>query len=538
MSELRARVGAALPELSVVLPTRNEADNIEPLLAGLRDALNAVDFELVFVDDSDDQTAQILAREAILDPRVRVVHRAPELREGGLSTAVVLGLHEARGRLVGVMDADLQHPPETILAMLAAEREGADLVVASRYLPGGSRAGLAGGFRQFVSRAASLLVRAVFIEARASSDPLAGFFLCRSSLLRGVEFRPVGFKILLELLVCSPHLKVADVPLQFQSRTAGESKASTTQGLLFLRHIWSLIYDVPGSARIWKFSAVGISGLALLLAILELGGTVLGWPALAAWAVAFVLSVLWNFSWNLRLTFADLRRERYPLMRRYVSSTLTAGGAQLIVFLGLVGTPLPLVLDGLLAAVLGMGVNGALNWQLARRHRRPSQLAIGIDHFLAHLGKVSGAQLTALLDQNGREVAFWGRPSAEATELLRSLAERASYGGLPVLWTEPPSRRPQARTNVELASIMVLPLELPGSERFTVALQRRTRSAFSSDDLEATMRQLERLRPRLGLGADGAAADQPAAPGRPAQPAAELSGNRGQRGPGTTSRLG
>ena len=123
-------------------------------------------------------------------------------------------------------------------------------------------------------------------------------------------------------------------------------------------------------------------------------------------------------------------------------------------------------------------------------------------------------------------------------QLLRSLAERASYGGLPVLWTEPPSRRPQARTNVELASIMVLPLELPGSERFTVALQRRTRSAFSSDDLEATMRQLERLRPRLGLGADGAAADQPAAPGRPAQPAAELSGNRGQRGPGTTSRLG
>src|ERR1035437_9855141 len=244
MSEFRASVGAALPELSVVLPTRNEADNIEPLLAGLRDALNAVDFELVFVDDSDDQTAQILAREAILDPRVRVVHRAPELREGGLSTAVVLGLHEARGRLVGVMDADLQHPPETILAMLAAEREGADLVVASRYLPGGggrgaalvapsrywpgaSRAGLAGGFRQFVSRAASLLVRAVFIEARASSDPLAGVFLCRSSLLSGVEFRPVGFKILLELLVCSPPLKVADVPLQFQSRTAGESKART-----------------------------------------------------------------------------------------------------------------------------------------------------------------------------------------------------------------------------------------------------------------------------------------------------------------------
>ncbi|MGA7088306.1 MAG: glycosyltransferase family 2 protein [Candidatus Dormiibacterota bacterium] len=537
MAELRAHPGGAAPELSVVLPTRNEASNLAPLLARLEGALTGVEFELVFIDDSDDQTAELLAAEASLDHRIRVIHRDPERRTGGLSTAVVQGLREARGRLVCVMDADLQHPPETIPAMLAAERSGADLVVASRYLAGGSREGLAGGFRHIVSRAASVLVRTVFVEARTSTDPLAGFFLGRASLLRGLEFRPVGFKILLELLVCSPHDVVVDVPLQFQARAAGESKVSTAQGLLFLRHVWSLVWDVPGSARIWKFAAVGITGLGLFLILIELGGVVLGWPALAAWAVAFVLSAVWNFGWNLRLTFADLRRERYPLMRRYVSSALTAGGAQLVVFLGLVGTSLPLVLDGLIAAVVGMAVSATFNWQLARRHRRPAQQPIGVDHFLTQLNRAGRAQLTVMLDPQGQQLAVTGQPPAAVSQLLTSLAELAREGGVPVLWVEPPSSRPQARTNVELESVMALPLALPGFAGCTVALQKRSRSAFSSADLEATMRQLERLRPRLGLGPSGDDSGQPVAvavgPDR-----SEVSGSREPKGRGTASRSG
>lgn len=537
MSQLRA--GAAPPELSVVLPTRNEVGNVRTLLTRIRAALTGVEFELVFVDDSDDSTAQLLQDEAGRDPRIRVLHRDPELRAGGLSTAVVLGLGAARGRLLCVMDADLQHPPETIPSLLAAERQGADLVVASRYQRGGSRAGLAGGFRLLGSRAATVLVRSLFVEARASTDPLAGFFLCRSSLLRGLEFRPVGFKILLELLVCSPHPRVTDVPLQFEARTAGASKAGTAQGLLFLRHVWSLVRDVPGTARIWKFAAVGISGLLLFLLLLELGGVILGWSALAAWTVAFVISVLWNFAWNLRLTFADLRRERYPLMRRYISSTLTAGGAQLVVFLGLVGTSLPLLLDGLIAAVVGMAVSAALNWQLAARHRRPSQQPISVTSFLGKLAKVGGAQVAMMLDQQGQEVALSGEPSPQVSLLLTSLADRARLGRVPLLWVEPPSSRPQARTNVELASAMVLPLDLPGSPGFTLALQRHARSAFSTTDLEATMRQLERLSPLLGmeLEAKSGPSAPMAAPIGAALSPVKFSGSRGPRARGTTSRL-
>ncbi|MHB8332246.1 MAG: glycosyltransferase family 2 protein [Candidatus Dormibacteria bacterium] len=481
-------------ELSVVIPTRNEAGNVPLLLQRLRTSLAEISFEILFVDDSDDSTPQLLREISRKDGRVRVLHRLPSGRSGGLSTAVVLGLAQAHGRVVCVMDGDLQHPPEAIPQLLLAERAGADLVVASRYIPGGSRQGLGGGFRRLVSRAAALLAQVIFTEARASTDPLAGFFLCRSALLAGLEFRPVGFKILLELLVCSEGATVVDVPLSFQVRGAGQSKATAAQGWLYIRHLWSLVRDVPGSARRWKFAAVGVSGLLLLLAVLEFCGVVLGWPALAAWGLAFTASLGWNFTLNLRLTFADARRERYPLMRRYIGSALTAGGAQLVVFLGLAGLNLPLLADGLLAALVGMAVNATLSFQLVRRRRRHLPQPIGLEPLLNRLARASRAELAALVGEDQR--ALLVRPEGEykVTPLVRDLCRRAAATGVPVLWTEPPSSRPQARTNVELTSVIVLPVTaLRPSSSLKVVLHRHSRTAFSPQDLEAAMRQLQRL---------------------------------------------
>jgi len=119
----------------------------------------------------------------------------------------------ARGQYVCVMDADLQHPPELIPVLLGEAARGADLVVASRYAPGGSHEGLGTPVRRLVSREATVLARLLFKEARQSSDPLSGYFFCRRALIDGIEFRPVGFKILLELLVCVPDLRVVDVPV-------------------------------------------------------------------------------------------------------------------------------------------------------------------------------------------------------------------------------------------------------------------------------------------------------------------------------------
>lgn len=487
------RPGLPSLELSVVVPTRNEEDNVPLLVQRLCDCLAEIAFEVIFVDDSDDRTARILHEVARQDCRVRILHRPPARRQGGLSTAVVLGLSQARGRLVCVMDGDLQHPPETIPELLAAERRGAGLVVASRYLSGGSRSGLGGGLRWLVSRGSSLVARALFQEARASTDPLAGFFLCRASLLAGLEFRPVGFKILLELLVCSPGVVVSDVPLRFQPRWSGESKASLAQGWLYLRHLWSLVRDVPGSARRWKFAAVGLSGLALLLLLLELLGPMLGWQSLAAWGVSFVASLGWNFILNLRITFADVRRERSPLLLRYGLSAVTSGGVQLAVFVGLLGTSLPLVVHGLLAALVGMAVNAALSVQLVHRHRQASSTPLGVEPLLARLVRVSRADQGAVLGEDLSLISVQPGEHYQLTRLVRDLCRRGGTSGVPVLWTEPPSSRPQARSNVELNSVIVLPTDSSRRDCPKVVLHRRQCTPFTSGDLEAAMRQLQHL---------------------------------------------
>ncbi len=484
-------------ELSVVIPTRNEAGNIPELLQRLRTSLAGIEFELIFVDDSDDATPDLVAAAARQDPRLRLLHRPAGARAGGLSTAAVLGLHEARGRTACLMDADFQHPPETIPRLLEAERAGADVVVASRYVEGGSLAGLSGGFRRLVSRGSNLVARTIFVEARASTDPGTGFFLCRTALLRGLEFRPVGFKTLLELLVCSSGIRVVDVPLVFEARREGTSKATITQGWLVLRHLWSLVRDVPGSARRWKFAAVGLCGLVIFLTLLDVCGVVLRWNPLLAWAVAFSVSLAWNFALNLRITFADLRRARYPLLGRYTTSSITGGAVQLVIFLLLLHTLLPLVVDGLVAALAGMAVNASLHLKIIHRYHRPLDEPIGVDGFLARLTRVSRADRAAVVDTSGTVVSVRPAGEYEVSPVVGDLCARAGTSGVPVLWTEPPSGRPQARTNVEMTSLILLPLDTQQGATRCVVLHRNQASPFTPGDLEAAMRQLHQLWPAL-----------------------------------------
>ncbi len=292
----------------MVIPTRNEANNIQPLVDRVTAALGDAAFEICFVDDSDDNTADRLLELTQSNPSIRCLLRQGADRKGGLSTAVVAGLRMARGRYVCVMDADLQHPPELIPMLLAEAEKGADLVVASRYAPGGSHEGLGGAVRRIVSREATVVARVLFKEARQSSDPLSGYFLCRRALIDGIEFRPVGFKILLELLVCVPGLRVVDVPVVQATREEGVSKATARQGLMYLRHLRSLFFNVPGSARIWKFGLVGITGLCVFLPVLAILIGLGGVTPLVAFVPAFALSAAWNTWLNWRLTFSDQRR--------------------------------------------------------------------------------------------------------------------------------------------------------------------------------------------------------------------------------------
>ena len=255
--------------LTVVIPTRNEQANIRPLLGALEQALSGINVEVIFVDDSDDETPTIIDEVgnelAFTRIHVKLEHRPRgSARAGGLATAVALGMELAQAEYIAVIDADLQHPPEQLRVFYdQALAQNMDLVLASRYIKGGSYQGLDGIGRLLVSVGLKWTAKLVFPERLMRvSDPLGGFFLMRRSLLSDVTLRPIGYKILLEVLLRCPWRTLLEVPYQFQARAHGQSKASMRQGLLVLQHIWRLLREVPAAARVWK-----ISGLVALNAV-------------------------------------------------------------------------------------------------------------------------------------------------------------------------------------------------------------------------------------------------------------------------------
>src|ERR671911_870356 len=257
----RGAGGARRAPLTVVVPTRNEADNVPVLLRELRESLDGIDYRVVFVDDSTDETPEVIRN--LEDESVTLIHRKGSERDGGLSTAVTTGIEAFVGmsEYTCVMDADLQHPPHKVREMLElASDTDAEVVVASRYARGGSYTGLPGPLRRGVSVGSKYLSQLVFKEARKTSDPMTGFFLVRNEAISGIQFRPTGFKILLEILVCAPELRVIEVPFEFQARHAGVSKATLRQGLEYLAHIISLFWYVPSAGRVLEIPPGGGPG--------------------------------------------------------------------------------------------------------------------------------------------------------------------------------------------------------------------------------------------------------------------------------------
>ncbi len=261
-------------DLTVVIPTRNERDNMMPLLHALREALDGMSAEILFVDDSDDDTPEVIKDASVAMEtslfHVHVEHRQPGIaRAGGLATAVVAGLNRAQAAYVAVLDADLQHPPEQLRVLYdQAVAQDADLVVASRYIQGGSYGGLAGVGRRWISVGLKWTAKLLFPgQLLRLSDPLGGFFLLRRSLLAEVSLRPIGYKILLELLLRCPWQHVLEVPYHFQARAAGQSKATMQQGVLALRHMLRLWREVPAAGRVWKISLLLLLNVVITLAL-------------------------------------------------------------------------------------------------------------------------------------------------------------------------------------------------------------------------------------------------------------------------------
>jgi len=291
-------------QLSVIVPTLNEAGNIEPLLEKLGLALSGIEWEAIFVDDgSTDGTPELLTSIAQSDRRVRMIRR---IGRRGLSSAVVEGALASTTPIIAVIDADLQHD-ERILPDLyrAIADTGHELAIGTRYAGNGST-GEWDDKRLRISRFATSLA-APIMKTRLS-DPMSGFFAVRRDVL--LEAAPglsnVGYKILLDLVASSPGtLNVAEVGYTFGTRQSGESKLDEIVALEYIELLLDKTIGRFVPVKLVQFGAIGMLGVGIHLALLFVTLNILGAAFAAAQVTAVVGAMTFNFALNNRFTYRD-----------------------------------------------------------------------------------------------------------------------------------------------------------------------------------------------------------------------------------------
>jgi len=289
--------------ISIIVPTYNEHDNITPLVKRLGLTLANRQYEILLVDDSSkDGTIDVAVNLANMYP-VKVMVRKTER---GLATAVLHGLKYAQGDIIGVMDADLQHPPEINANLLKAVENGADMAIASRYIPGGGCPNW-GLTRRIISKGALSLAHIFLPSTRKVKDPMSGFFMFKRDGVDNIEFKPTGYKILLEMLVMGKFQNVVEVPFIFEDRSTGQSKMKARQQIDYLKHIFSLMRRKGELKRLLKFIGVGLSGIIVNEGILWLLTEFAKLPYYISSPFGIEASIISNFVLNDYFTFADRR---------------------------------------------------------------------------------------------------------------------------------------------------------------------------------------------------------------------------------------
>jgi len=488
--------------LTLIIPTRNEADNVPHLMRDLKESLLGVDYRVLFVDDSTDQTPEVIRALREKDDRIVLIHREGAERDGGLATAVTTGMDAAArdSEYICVMDADLQHPPEKVREMLEiARRSDADVVVASRYARGGDYGGLSGPLRKAVSRGTKYLSQIIFKEARKISDPLSGFFLVRNEAISGIQFRPTGFKVLLEILVCAPELKVVEIPFEFQVRHAGVSKATMHQGFEYLTHILSLFWYVPSAGRFWKFALVGASGVLVNMVTLIVLAEYFHAHKVIAWMFAVGLSILSNFLLNNAFTWRDIRHSsRIHFFLRGVLAypvAIIAIGANFAVYYPLlkyVSEAFPYyVIFNFLGILAGTSVNFILSSRLIFRPSIPNTLDPDappnkIAEEVRRELKADWVDLIRAEDLSSVAQSSPGGPNDAMRHLAnadQTTIELALATSEPTLVVTGPRRLPQPRTNTRWSSSLAVPV-LDGDQPIGVVYATRNFTEhFIEEDL-------------------------------------------------------
>ncbi|MEH2250363.1 glycosyltransferase [Nostoc sp.] len=314
--------------LSLVIPTYKERDNIKNvvrILSQLLDESIPGNYELIVVDDdSPDRTWEIAQSLTTEYPQLRVMRRQ---QERGLSSAVIRGWQAATGSVLGVIDGDLQHPPEVLMQLLRNVEQGADLAVASRHVDGGGVSSWS-VVRRFLSRGAQLLGLVILpgVLGRVS-DPMSGYFMVRRSAIANATLNPVGYKILLEVIGRGKVDQLAEVGYVFCERKEGESKVTWKQYIDYIHHLVRLRLSTGRVGRLsrkvnfpvgrfLRFGLVGFSGVFVDLTVFYLLRTVIHLGLTRSTILSAGVAIINNFLWNDLWTFSDIsQRQRDPHQR-------------------------------------------------------------------------------------------------------------------------------------------------------------------------------------------------------------------------------
>ena len=293
-------------ELTVVVPTYSERDNIAELVQRLKTVLAGVNWEVVFVDDdSPDGTSALAKSIGATDPHVRCIRR---VGRRGLSGACIEGILSSSAPVVAVMDADLQHDEALLPQMLQEIRQGANLVIASRYIEGGSADQGFSGMRRWGSELATRMARTLM--GTQVSDPMSGFFMIRRDTIEehAKALAGEGYKLLMDILwTAGKSLKVVELSYRFRERRMGESKLDALVTVDYLGLLFSKLFGGVLPVRFLMFGAVGLSGIVVHLLILNLALSTLHFSFALSQLSAVIVAMTWNFVINNQLTYRDAR---------------------------------------------------------------------------------------------------------------------------------------------------------------------------------------------------------------------------------------
>ncbi|WP_069790796.1 glycosyltransferase [Cyanobacterium sp. IPPAS B-1200] len=313
---------------SLVLPTYQEANNIEEIVSKICHILDGVipsHYELIIVDDdSPDRTWEKALKLTKDYPPLRVMRRQ---NERSLSTAVIRGWQGARGEILGVIDADLQHPPDILLELLGRICDGADLAVASRHTSNGGVSDWS-FLRRCLSRGAQIMGLLILPNTIGRiSDPMSGYFVLQRKAIAHCTLAPVGYKILIEVVARGYFRNIAEVGYVFQERIEGQSKVTWKQYRDYIHHLLRLRLALWPFSRFIRFGMVGFTGVFVDMTILYLlsDPSTLQWNLTLSKIIAAEFAIINNFIWNDRWTFKDFsqfRQGKLHTLKRFLKFNL------------------------------------------------------------------------------------------------------------------------------------------------------------------------------------------------------------------------